>query len=76
MRVLVEVDEARRDDQAAGVDLDAAVKGFGADRPDLSAGEADIADAVEAALGVEDAAAAEDDVERALVGRRDASRKD
>jgi hypothetical protein len=71
--VLVEVDEPGGDDQAAGIDLDAAAEGGGADRPDLAAGEADVADGVEAAFGVEDAAVAEDDVERPRVGRRDAS---
>lgn len=71
--MLVKVDEPGGDDEAAGVDLEAAAEGVGADRPDLAAGEADVADGVEAAFGIEDAAAPEDDVERPLVGRRDAS---
>jgi hypothetical protein len=73
--VLVEVDEAGRDGEAPGVDLRPPAKRPGGDRLDLAAGEADVADGVEAAFRVEDAAAAQDEVERPLVGRRDAPRQ-
>ena len=73
-RVLVQIDEARRDHEAAGIDEAGALERLRADARDPIPGQADVEHAVPAGLGIHDAAAADDDVEalgRARVGGHD-----
>ena len=64
--VCVEVDEARRDDEAFGVDRRLAGDRRGRDRFDLAVADADESRRVETGLGVEHAAIGDDDVIRLL----------
>ena len=62
LAVLVQVDEAGRDDEAGGVDDAASAERGGGDAGDFAVANADVADGVEAGFGVDDAAAFEDDI--------------
>ena len=57
MRVPMNVDEARRDDQSAGVDGLASGQRRGADLGDAIAANADVTDGIEPGFRVDDAAA-------------------
>ena len=71
LAVGVEVDEARRNDEAGRVDYDLALQRLFGDRRDLRAADADVAGCVEARFGVDDAAAREDHVVPVLRSGRD-----
>lgn len=62
LAVAVQVDEPRAHDEPRGVDGGGSGKGLLADLPDGTAGDPDVADRIEAGLGVDHPAAAEDEV--------------
>jgi hypothetical protein len=62
LAVLMEIDEAGCDDQAGGVDDAASADRGVGDAGDFAVADADVADRVEVSLGVEDAAAFEDEI--------------
>ena len=62
LAVLVQIDEARSDDEAAGGDNPLAAQGVGGDARDLSTVDAYIADGVETAFGIKNATAFDDEV--------------
>ena len=66
----VNIEQARDDHLAAGVDRDRGVAGdLGLDGGDAAAGDGDVADGVEPEGRVDDAAAPDDEIEASLCGK-------
>ena len=70
LAVGMQIDEAGRDHQSGGIDNGAAVQGRGGKGCDFAAGNAQIANGVEAAFGIEYPTAADDQIELLSAERR------